>query len=121
MKINDALDKAAKMRAVHDARGAASRRALENRFRLVLGERLRLAREGVGASQREVGEFLNVTQGAWSKVESGRSGLSLEDFCSAAMLCERDPAELLAEVLEHNTVRALGGPPPDPWREGLGA
>ncbi|SHN01917.1 helix-turn-helix domain-containing protein [Cryptosporangium aurantiacum] len=67
-----------------------------NAERVLLGDRLRIARRSAGLTLRATAEALGVSAGTWSAVENGRTGIPAERVESAARLFGTDVAALRA-------------------------
>lgn len=66
-------------RAAHDAAYAAAKLAAE------VGERIRIAREGAGLSQRELARRMGTSQSAIDRLEAGGVGATLTTLQRVAM------------------------------------
>lgn len=62
----------------------------------IVGRILEHQRSIMGMSQKAVADGMQLSQGAWSRVESGSSVISLDQLHKAAVLLETTPASLLA-------------------------
>jgi transcriptional regulator with XRE-family HTH domain len=63
-------------------------------FQIDHGQRLRVARLRLGLSQEKAAELAGVWQTNWSKLENGRTGVSLEHLFKLAVAIGADPHAL---------------------------
>ena len=61
---------------------------------------VRAVREGAGLTQAEVGRRMERDQTFISKVETGERRLDVPEFIRLCRACERDPREVLAEIMD---------------------
>ena len=102
----------------------------ENKIRGEIAERLRLAREQCGLSQRHVAEKLNWHRPTLSEIEAGRRRVTAEEIAQLSKLygvdanwlvsgddTEQDPAIQLAARALSNSERCCPSPFPAPSSE----
>lgn len=66
-----------------------------------LGQVLRKIREEKGASQERVAELSDVHRNFVGEFERGNKGLSLESFIRICQALEKEPSEVLSQILGH--------------------
>ena len=79
-----------------------------------LGRRIRLAREGNGMTQEELGQQIELSRVAVTQIEQGKRGVSGLELSRIAYLLGRDIREFFnAEFREHDVMAALFRAQPD--------
>lgn len=75
----------------------------EDGLYLYVGIELRKARNALGATQRDVGDAMGLSQNSISNIEAGRQRIRLDELYGICMYLELDPREILPTKAEVTT------------------
>lgn len=70
----------------------------ETSYPAILGRVLEHKRKGKNLDQKDVADHLGLTQSAWSKIERGQSGISMEQLLRVSQLLKTQPHSILEDV-----------------------
>lgn len=70
----------------------------ETSYPAILGRVLEHLRKEKGLDQADVSACLGLTQSAWSRIERGQSGISMEQLVKVGELLLKKPHEILADT-----------------------
>lgn len=70
----------------------------ETSYPAVIGRVLEYMRKEAGFDQKVIAERLGLTQSAWSRIERGQSGISMEQLLRVSSVLGKEPHEIVADA-----------------------
>lgn len=70
----------------------------ETSYPAIIGRILEHLRKDKGLDQADLAERLDLTQSAWSRIERGQSGLSLEQLVRASEILKTKPHQIISDA-----------------------
>lgn len=70
----------------------------ETSYPAIIGRILEHSRKEAGLDQKVIAEGLGLTQSAWSRIERGQSGLSMEQLLRVSSILGKKPHEIIADA-----------------------
>lgn len=70
----------------------------ETSYPAILGRILEYFRKDIGLDQKDVADRLGITQSAWSRIERGQSGISMEQLLKVSEILGTQPHKIIADT-----------------------